>query len=915
MLFTKRSRWLITVVGMKFSPPQILMTFLLLMMAAAASAQTGAVSGRVLDKNTRASLPGAAIIVEGTSLTAVSDRDGHFRVSGVPNGNATLIVSYIGRADTRVSVTATDATTELTIEVDGRGEDASRYNEAVVVSAPLLADAQARALNQQKNAPNIANIVSADQIGSFPDPNAAEATQRIPGISIQRDQGEGRYVIIRGTEPRLNSTMVNGERLPAPEANVRQVALDVIPADLLQAIEVSKSLTPDMDGDAIGGSVNLVTKDAPDHFRAFGSIGGGYNTSLESYDQRTMMGTTGRRFAGGKAGLVVSGSSSGTRRGNEDFEPVYTAGNLTDLDFRDYTVIRRRNGATASLDMHPNADTQLTVRGIYNYYIDDREERQRLRNRIANRRLERELRDRTHTEHIWSVSADGAHNFGGGTLDFRLSTARADQKDPLTIATIFRQSNVNFLPNVTPTSIDPDNIQASPQNENLDAYTFNQQTRATNFAGERDVVGAVNYRFSASTSTGLTSFIKIGAKVRDKRKERTRDEFTLTSSTTIPMSAVYKAGVNGQTILDGRYTIGPFLDIDLAKDMTNRFNLTSVPNHARDTEDFDVNEQIASGYVMAEVFAGNKLSIIPGVRVEHTKADYVGSQVNFSPAGVWIDTVPITGGKDYTTVLPGVNLKYAVTPSANIRFAVTRSMARPNYFDLVPYRSFDDSANTISNGNPALEPTLSWNVDALAERYFSSVGVISAGVFYKKLDDYIYTFTSNQQINGETFVVTQPLNGEAASVRGLELAAQSQLGFLPTPLNGLGVYANYTFTDSTAEFPGRTGEAATLPGQSRHVGNAAAFYEKAGFSTRLSVNFHGSYIDAVASETGLDRFYDTHRQVDFSISQRFAHKFRGYFNALNLTDAPLRYFQGDNTHPLQEEHYRAWYEFGVKVDW
>ena len=137
---------------------------------------------------------------------------------------------------------------------------------------------RARALNQQKTAPNITNVVSADQIGAFPDPNAAEALQRIPGISIQRDQGEGRYVIIRGTEPRLNATLIDGERIPAPEANVRQVALDVIPADLLQAIEVSKALTPDMDADAIGGSVNLVMKEAPDTLRVFGSIGGGYNS-------------------------------------------------------------------------------------------------------------------------------------------------------------------------------------------------------------------------------------------------------------------------------------------------------------------------------------------------------------------------------------------------------------------------------------------------------------------------------------------------------------------------------------------------------------------------------------------------------------------------------------------------------------
>lgn len=299
-------------------------------------------------------------------------------------------------------------------------------------------------------------------------------------------------MIVRGTEPRLNATLIDGERIPAPEANVRQVALDVIPADLLQAIEVSKALTPDMDADAIGGSVNLVMKRAPDAFRAFGSLAGDYNRSLESWDQRSMSVTMGRRFDEGKVGAIVSASSSSTKRGNEDFEPVYTAGNLTDLDLRHYVVARRRNGATTSVDFRPAVNAQYTARGVYNYYIDDHEERQRLRQRVGNRRLERELRDRTHVEHIWSAALSGQHTFNAAGLDFKVSGAHADQKDPLTIATIFRQSSVNFSPNVTPSTIDPDNIQANPQNENLSAFTFNQQTRATNYAGERDLDSLVD---------------------------------------------------------------------------------------------------------------------------------------------------------------------------------------------------------------------------------------------------------------------------------------------------------------------------------------------------------------------------------------------------------------------------------------
>src|SRR5262249_15054620 len=160
-------------------------------------------------------------------------------------------------------------------------------------------------------------------------------------------------------------------------------------------------------------------------------------------------------------------------------------------------------------------------------------------------------------------------------------------------------------------------------------------------------------------------------------------------------------------------------------------------------------------------------------------------------------------------------------------------------FDLVPYRSFDDSANAIALGNPDLNPTYSWNLDLMFERYLKSVGILSAGVFHKQLRDYIYVFRSTETINNELFTVTQSQNGDSATLTGIELAAQTRLAFLPGALNGIGVYANYTYTDSSAKFPGRSGEDSTLPGQSRHVGNLSASYEKFGFSGRVAANFHG----------------------------------------------------------------------------
>jgi TonB-dependent receptor len=219
----------------------------------------------------------------------------------------------------------------------------------------------------------------------------------------------------------------------------------------------------------------------------------------------------------------------------------------------------------------------------------------------------------------------------------------------------------------------------------------------------------------------------------------------------------------------------------------------------------------------------------------------------------------------------------------------------------------------VAQGNADLKPTTSWNVDLMGEHYLKSVGVLSAGFFYKKLKDYIYIYTLQEQINGSQYQVTQPLNGDAASIRGVEVALQNQLRFLPSPFNGIGVYANYTFSDSTAHFPNHEGDT-TLPGQSRHVGNVAVSFEKSGFMGRASVNFHGSYIDIVGANNIQDRFYDSNSQFDLSITQRITRNVRGYFDALNLNDALLRYYQGVPDRVLQEEHYQWTLNFGVKLE-
>lgn len=200
----------------------------------------------------------------------------------------------------------------------------------------------------------------------------------------------------------------------------------------------------------------------------------------------------------------------------------------------------------------------------------------------------------------------------------------------------------------------------------------------------------------------------------------------------------------------------------------------------------------------------------------------------------------------------------------------------------------------------------------MTEHYFKTVGVASAGFFYKRLTDNIFLSHFDEDRNGDTFEVTQPVNGERASLWGLELAFSNSLRFLPKPFNGLGVYANYTFTESNAHFVGRSD--GPLPGQARHSGNFAVYYEKFGFSGRLSLNYHGRYTEEVGEDLSRDLFFDSHAQWDMSLSQRISKWLRVYVDVLNLTNEPLRRFEGFRNRPVQEEYYRWWMTAGVKLD-
>jgi TonB-dependent receptor len=314
---------------------------------------------------------------------------------------------------------------------------------------------------------------------------------------------------------------------------------------------------------------------------------------------------------------------------------------------------------------------------------------------------------------------------------------------------------------------------------------------------------------------------------------------------------------------------------------------------------------------MVELLFGGNTTLLGGVRAENTSTDYTAYELILDEEGDPVELTPVTGDKDYTEWLPQVHLVYRLDDASNLRAAVTRSLARPNFEMIAPWRLINREDQEIELGNPDLDVTTAWNLDLMWERYLDPLGIISAGLFYKQLDDSVFSFKFDEVIDDIEYEVTQPQNGDSADLWGIELAYQNQFsgeGFW----GGFGVYFNYTYIDSEANYPDR--ETTRLQGQSEHVGNVALVYEKYGFSGRLSVNYNGNSLMEVGGEAAEDLWVDDHTQLDFLGRVQLSKKISLTLELINLTDEPYRVFEGTEDRPRQEEYYGWWGAFGVRFD-
>jgi TonB-dependent receptor len=894
--------------------------------------ETGSVSGIVVDGETGFTLGGASVSVQGSPRATITNQQGRFALLNLPAGRVTLEVMYLGYGTITERVTvAAGQVTEVRLEM----APAAVEVEGFTVTGQRRG--QAAALNQQLTAANVTNVVAADQIGRFPDSNVGDALKRIPGISVIWDQGEARFGLIRGTEPRLNSVMINGERIPSAEAEVREVQLDLIPSDMVSAVEVNKTLTPDMDADAIGGAVNIVTRAAPAERRISATVGSGYNF-LRDEPMSIASGVFAERFGSDdQFGMVLSGSWFDHNLGSDNVEAEWDEGAsgafVEEFQIRRYDIRRLRRSLSASFDWRLDDRNTLTLRGMYNHR-DDWESRWRTvyafdepnADGTQDMEIERQTKGgtpnidnrRREDQRTHAYSLNGDHLLGAAQLNWSVQWAQASEDRP-------NERYIQYLAEDLTGRIDISDgtrpVVTQNADPSLSLFTLDELSEENQYTRDRDLNGRLDLEIPFAEGA---SVVKFGGRYRQKEKIRDNDFFLYEPTAGFPtLAGAPVSDYSDPDFIPGnQYAIGRFFTEEALGELDLNNPAVFDREDARDEylpDNFDADERIIGGYAMLTQQLGDRTSLLAGLRIENTDVSYNGFEF-VEDTG---DFERTSGGQNYTNFFPNVQLRHELDDRTVLRAAFTSTMARPNYFDLVPYRVINRDDNEIAIGNPDLQPTTSLNFDLMAEKYFRSVGLISGGVFYKDITDFIFEYTREEfldPVTGQTFDEgSRPENGAGANLLGFEVAFQRQLDFIGDFGRYVGLYANYTFTESSVDglpIEGRENEDLPLPGTSRHTLNGSLSIDTDRLSVRGSLNLQDDFIDPgeLGDSAFFDRYYDRQITIDANASYQFTPSIQFFIEANNLTNQPLAYYQGISSRLMQEEFYSRRFQAGLKYD-
>ena len=900
---------------------------------------TAVISGRVTD-NQGSALPGADIIIRETGQRTTTDQQGRYRISGIPGGSIAVTVDYLGYATTTRDLTVTagaPATLDFALETTTEAG-------LILVTGGIL-DSTARALNQQRTADNTTNVISSDAIGRFPDINIAEALQRVPGIGVERDQGEGNFVSIRGAPATFTTVSIDGTVVPSSSPDTRALDLGTFLSDAVSQVEVNKTLLPSQDADSIAGSINLVSRSPFDNPRLRVTASGG-----ASYNE--LGGTNDWRGQGvvsdviGNVGVLVSGSISQTDRRLDNVETVWDVLQQGDSDvvvpveneFKDYDTRRRRIALSGALEFQPDDVTKVYIRSNWSRRIDDE-----YRNLIAlvlsdgslepgatgltgawrNTRYAKEFRHRVVRDTVFTSTAGAEFQATDRlNIDFNFAYTRSKQDYPIRSQLLFRSNlrptiSFDYEENPNEPSFSIFNTQ---EHLNLASYSYRQNTLREQDTIQNEYAAVVNARLTERTLFGQRAEFQFGAKARLRDVFADNEQWRDRRGASAPSLSLAQL-VSDQPSTNFGYNLGNKFNADLGReyfadirdfsrvDSTRRISNSIVA-------DYSAKEDIIAGYAMTKLLFDNG-SLILGARVENTR--FQGDAFVFDLVNEV--AVPNTVSRSYTKVFPNVTARFELAQGLVARAAITGGIARPNYRDVVPRVEEDNESGgafvQVSRGNPDLRPTTSTNFDASLEYYFQDLGLVSAGAFYKKLEDYEFGIVRIEPFGDQTAFISEKGNADSGRIIGFELAAQAQFTFLPGFLKNFGVFANYTYSDAKItlpnDVPNRTGSVA-LPDQSKHVYNAALFYEVKGFNARIAYTGRSDYLDEFFNDPRLDSYWAGRDQLDVTASVDVTKNINVYFEAKNLTNTRGLRYNGIRARTQEVEQFGRLFFIGARAN-
>jgi TonB-dependent receptor len=935
----------------------VLLVLVITAMSSVAQERKGSISGVVTDSSGGV-LQGAQVELQPTGSMVASGEQGLFFVNSLAPGSYTVTIKYVGFATftkTVEVVAGQIAHVEASLVVEAAAEQ-------VLVTAER-ASGEAEEINRQISADNILQVLTSDVIRSLPNANMADALGRLPSVTLERDEGEGKYVQVRGTEPRLTNVTIDGISVPSPESFARQIKLDAVPADIVESVEINKTLQANMDADGIGGSVNLVTKTAGERPTVNVSGMGGYTPIIGGRGLIETTGTVGQRFgANKKFGALLGGSYDWNGRGINDQEPSPDAINnngapgapfFDSTDFRNYRYARTRWGLAGSTDYKLAEGSNIYLHGFYSdfknygdrwvYHVNDNTPGVNLINGSGgNPSFNASIRRPDYA--IANLVAGGKHVLSTTWFSWDVSASRSRQLERGDPQANFKAtdafkaaggSTCEYNPGATTDVYKPQWSQScfseigSAANFDLRSVDLFGHGLSAQLNLQLTGAGAKRYHLGSRLAT-----IEVGGRFRNAHKFD--DSFTtnVAPNVSLPLS-MFANTVTNPGYYGGGYPMGTFADYTkvLAYYNTHQSQFSLSRGQAGpgyNSANYDLIERVSAAYVMNTLDITSRIRLVAGLRFEETNLDTAAPVCGSTGcAGL------TSASGSYLKILPSASLRFGLDNNTDIRVAYSRGLGRPNPTDIAQAVSFvfvspGDRGNTVSLGNPNLKAETADNFDLLIERTLKPFGQISAGVFYKNIVDpivaqsFFKTFQPAPAAPNDLYDVTQTINAGTARVVGFEAAYLQHLTFLPGVLGGLGLSANYGYTASRAAgIPGRSDNPRLLR-SAPNTWTISPTYDRgrlsvrAGFSYNQANIFSYQYQDGTPLKDGStpsptagglygpnsDNYLYSHLEIDIQGSYRLPHGLSFVMYGLNLNNEVFGFYNGSTQYWNQREYYK-----------